>query len=379
MTRHWSINGRFLTQPVTGVQRYAHEIVRALDQLVSEGHPGTHGLELELLVPPDARSALPLKAIPARAVGRQRGQIWEQTSLPVAARGRGLINLCNTAPLTHGKEIVCIHDLNTRLAPQSYRRAFRLYYRLMMPAIGRRARAIATVSSFSAEQIAGFGIAPASKITVIPNGHEHAMRWRARHTPQTEAAASPNTIVLLGSPAPHKNARLILDLAPALQQTGFKIAVAGVSDPTVFAADGSRIEADNIAWLGRVDDCALAALLRDSLCLAFPSLTEGFGLPPLEAMAIGCPVVATGCASLPEVCGDAALYASPHDPADWLRAFQRIRSEEGLRQRLQAAGRRQAATFSWRRSAELYLQMLARLDNVAWSVSATPSLPAAAE
>lgn len=379
MARQWSINGRFLAQPVTGVQRYAHEIVSALDRLVAEGHPGTDGLELELLVPPDAECELPLTAIPTRSAGKTRGQVWEQSALPAAARGRGLINLCNTAPLAHGRDIVCIHDLNTRLAPQSYTPAFRLYYRLMMPVIGKRAREIATVSSFSAKQIAAYHIAPASKISVIPNGHEHALRWRPKHTPQTAAAASPNTIVLLGSPAPHKNARLILESAVALKQAGFKIAVAGVSDPAVFAGAESRIEAANIFWLGRIDDAGLAALLKDSLCLAFPSLTEGFGLPPLEAMAIGCPVVASHCASLPEVCGDAALYASPYDPAAWLEAFERIRGEAGLRDHMLAAGRKQAAAFSWRKSAERYLQMLARLDDVTWPQTNAPALPAAAE
>ena len=379
MARHWTINGRFLTQPVTGVQRYALEIVRALDQLIGEGHPATRDLKLDLAVPPGGRCEPPLKAIPLQIVGHAGGQAWEQCSLPAATRGRGLINLCNTAPLAHDRAIVCIHDLNTRIAPQSYRSAFRLYYRALMPMLGRRARSIVTVSEYSASQLEAFGIAPRSKISVIPNGHEHALRWRARHTAQTRAAASPSTIVLIGSPAPHKNARLILELAPQLRALGLKIAVVGVSDPNVFSSNSRRIEADNIVWLGRVNDAGLAALLKDSLCLAFPSLTEGFGLPPLEAMALGCPVVAADCASLPEVCGDAALYASPHDPTAWINAFQWLKADPSLRQQLLASGQQRLARFRWRRSAEDYLRLSAALDHVPWIGDDVPVLPAAAE
>jgi glycosyltransferase involved in cell wall biosynthesis len=137
-----------------------------------------------------------------------------------------------------------------------------------------------------------------------------------------------------------------------------------MGDPRVFAKVGKTFEADNIIWLGKIDDNALAALLRDSLCLCFPSLTEGFGLPALEAMAIGCPVIATDRASLPEVCGDAALYASPVEPSTWLQRISELRNTPGLAHRLIDRGHDRAQLFSWRAAAEAYLELMARADCV---------------
>jgi glycosyltransferase involved in cell wall biosynthesis len=360
MTRHWSINGRFLAQPRTGVQRYALEVVRALDACVAAGHPSTADLALELVVPAGVAPPPFLRAIATRAVAGGDGHLWEQR-LPLAVTG-GLLSLCNVGPVAQRRHVVCIHDLNTRLAPHSYTRGFRWLYRLLQPALGRSAAALATVSQYSAAQLARFGIAAPGRVAVIPNGHEHVLRVAPRHTPATRAAAGARTIVLLGSLAPHKNAGAILALADALAAADLSLAVVGAADARLFRPLGAPPAAGNVAWLGRIDDPALAALLGDSLCLAFPSLCEGFGLPPLEAMALGCPVVASDRTSLPEVCGDAALFAPPTDRAAWLRHFQRLAADDALRSELIARGHAQAARFRWSDAALAYLALMARVD-----------------
>lgn len=360
MARRWSINGRFLTQPMTGVQRHAQEIVLALDDLVAARDQSVAGLSFELLVPQNPVRPLTLKAIPHVVVAGSGGHVWEQASLPRSV-GYGLLSLCNTGPLVVRRQIVCIHDANTRLQPGSYSPAFRWFYRGLHPALGRSCARIATVSEFSAQQLARLGIADRQRITVIANGHEHAVRWTPRHTEGTRAHAGLSTIVLLGSLAPHKNIDLILNLAPALATHGLHIAAVGSKNTKVFKSSSGAVGGSQVHWLGRLDDEALAALLGDSLCLAFPSLTEGFGLPPLEALALGCPVVSSDAASLVEVCGDAALYANPFQPAAWLAQILKLRSNETFRAALVSKGRARAKVFSWTRSAQRYAELMQSL------------------
>jgi glycosyltransferase involved in cell wall biosynthesis len=356
----WSINGRFLSQTLSGVQRYAWEIVSALDALAIEGHPLTREVTLEIVTPPGVRDP-GLQAIPTRQLGRIGGHVWEQMVLPLHVKG-GLLSLCNTGPLAVRRQVLCIHDLNTRIFPKSYSLPFRMLYRTLIPALGRTVKRLATVSHYSAAEIARYGVAPRAKIDVMYNGHEHALRWLPKHSVATQAAAGPNTILVVGSPAPHKNVGLLLGMADKLAALGLRVTVVGASDPRIFgaAADISP-DASNITWLGRVTDNELAALYKDSLCLAFPSFVEGFGIPAVEAMAWGCPVITSDRTALPETCGDAALYASPEDGATWLEQFKTLQKDSALRTAMIERGKRQAAKFSWRRSAEQYLEVLAAI------------------
>ena len=240
-----------------------------------------------------------------------------QAVLPLAVRG-GLISLCSTGPVSVSKQIVCVHDMNTRLLPESFSPQFRALYRVLIPAIGQRVDKISTVSHYSASQLELFGVAKREKILVIGNGHEHVYRWRPEHSDKTRAAAGPNTVVVFGTGSPNKNVSLLLSLTHDFARHGLRLAIAGKIDPRVFGPGTEIREFETIVCLGRVTDSELAALLRDSLCLAFPSFVEGFGLPPIEAMALGCPSIVSDTTCLPEICGDAALYASPTKPEAWL-------------------------------------------------------------
>jgi glycosyltransferase involved in cell wall biosynthesis len=361
MTRRWTINGRFLTQRVTGVQRYAREIVSALDDLLAEGNPLGDGLNLEL-VAPGAASELPqFRSIAVRRAGRLTGHLWDQVNLPLYAPG-GILSLCNTGTLIRKKQIVCIHDINTILFPESYSFSFRTLYRFALPAIGHRSSFAVTVSKYSAEQLTRLRWVSPDRLLIMPNGYEHVKRWTARHSPSTKAVAGLGTIVLLGSVVPHKNVNLLLRSAKKLASHGLKLAVVGGINRKVFHGAELEAGADGVVWLGSISDDELAALLQECLCLAFPSLGEGFGLPPLEAMALGCPVVVSDRTSLPEVGGDAVLYASADDPDQWLERFLALRADQGLRERQVARGKNRVDRFQWRVSAQLYLEAMARVD-----------------
>ncbi|QPC93114.1 glycosyltransferase family 1 protein [Mesorhizobium sp. INR15] len=363
MARHWTINGRFLSQPTTGVQRYAGEIVRSLDALIAEQAPLTRGLELRLHCPPGS-SDIALNSIERCEIGTTGGHLWEQTRLAASLHGGGLLSLCNTGPLLSRKHIVCIHDANVWNAPQSYSLGFRTSYKALLPCLGKTAYSISTVSNFSLDELVRRDIVPERRVFVAPNGHEHVLLWKPEHSAATRLAASPETIVMIGSAAPHKNVHLILDMADRLGKAGLKIAIVGMSDSHIFKTASARAEARNIHWLGRISDNELAALLTDSLCLAFPSLTEGFGLPVVEAMALGCPVVVSERASLPEVCGSAALYAAADNPQAWFDRFMGLRNSRALRLQFIAKGKARASAYSWRASALIYLQAMALADGI---------------
>jgi glycosyltransferase involved in cell wall biosynthesis len=366
MTRVWTINGRFLTQPITGVQRYARELTTALDDLLAAGHPLSDKLRLHLLTPRGTKIDMPpLKKIEVReSRGTTTGHLWEQIELPLCREG-GILSLCNTTSVLPIRQIVCIHDLNTRLAPESYSRPFRTLYRWLIPACARASRAVTTVSRFSAVELVQHRVVSPDRLKVIPNGHEHALRWSNGTSAPDPDGDLRDTILVIGSTAPHKNIGMLLSLAPALQAHGLSLAIIGQADARVFSAAEPLGTQSNVRFLGRITDRQLADLLQGCLCLAFPSFTEGFGLPPLEAMALGCPVVVSNRASLPEVCGNAALYASPDEPSEWVTAFRRLKEQPLARADSIREGRARAKAFSWAQSAESYLELMATVDGLA--------------
>ena len=357
--RRFAVNGRFLNQRMTGVQRYAYEIVAALDELLAQGRGPP--IAMRLVVPPGAVATPSLSKIDICRTRFGSGHAWDQTVLPLYAEA-GVLSLGNFGPVLARNHVVCIHDANTFILPESYSRTFGLIYRRLLPLVGKRARRVATVSRFSADMLVKYGIAREEKIFIAPNGHEHVLRWDARRArlPLLGALKRPY-ILLLGSSAKHKNIDIILKQAQAFDEAGIDVVVAGGSSG-IFAANEPTAQRLNIHHAGFVGDDELAALYENAMCLAFPSKTEGFGIPPLEAMAKGCPVVSSNAASLVEVGGDAVVYVDPDDGAGWRDAIIGLSKNENRRAALAAKGRQRAALFSWKRSAELYLDEISRLQ-----------------
>jgi len=358
--RSWTINGRFLTQRMTGVQRYAYEVVVALDEILAQEPGETTSPRLRLLVPPGVAVKTPLSTIEIDWTNFGAGHAWDQLVLPLHARSR-VLSLGNFGPVVGRNHIVCIHDASTFIQPESYSRAFGMAYRTLLPLIGKQARRVATVSQFSADMLVKYGVCRREKIFVAPNGHEHALRWNARQAaiPLLDALKRPY-VLLQGNRAKHKNINVILDQAQALDEAGIDIVVVGAAS-NIFSADAPDLLRSNIHHVGYVEDDDLAALYEGALCLVFPSRTEGFGIPPLEAMARGCPVISSNAASLVEVGGDAVAYVDPDHAEGWREAIIGLSGNDGLRATMAAQGRKRAALFSWKRSAQLYLDEMRRL------------------
>lgn len=345
---------------MTGVQRYAQEIISSLDAILLEDRDLAQRTRMRLVVPPGAARKLVLSEIEISETRFGSGHAWDQFVLPWYG-GSGVLSLGNFGPLATRNHIVCIHDANTFLQPDSYSGVFGLAYRTLLPLVAKRAKRVATVSQFSADMLVKYGGCRPEKIFVAHNGHEHALRWDASRgkIPLTKTPDRPY-VLLLGSIAKHKNVDVILKEAQGLDEAGIDVVVVGASS-SIFSATALGPQRTNIHHAGYVDDNALAALYEGAICLVFPSKTEGFGIPPLEAMTRGCPVISSNAASLVEVGGDAVAYVHPDDGRGWLDAIVGLSKNQNLRAVMAARGRKRAELFSWKRSAQMYLDEIMRL------------------
>ena len=358
MTAYITINGRFLTQSITGVQRYAIEIVKALDNLFDAGDIDPDQISFELLAPRGANCDLRLKHIPLRCVGHLSGHLWEQFELPFYVGRKPLISLCNAAPLLKRNQIVTIHDASVFANPRTYPFAFRAWYKFLLRGICRAARKIVTDSSFSKSEIMRYCGIDESRIQVILLGKEHifAVPADAGIIERNQLSEKPY-ILAVSSVTPNKNFRSIVRAIELLDKVDFDIVIAGGANPRVFSQSDLSLP-DTVKHLGYVSDGELRALYEHAACFVFPSFYEGFGLPPLEAMACGCPVIVSNAASLPEVCGDAALYCDPHSPEDIAAKISQLIHDPALQDDLRGKGLERAALYSWDKTAKMTMEVL---------------------
>lgn len=341
------VNGRFLTQRVTGVQRYAIEVTRRLKVLRPE---------LRVLTPTGVIHHEVAHELGAEPVGRLRGHAWEQIELPWHRRGAGLINLCNAAPVAVRNQIVTIHDCAPFAVPEAYSRAFTHWYRFMTRQIGQRARHILTVSHFSSKELVRFLKINPAKITVIPLGREHVFERDASYDAIARHKLDNVTFLLaVGSYSPHKNFPALVAIAEKLSNTNCRFVIVGGADPRVHASDPTALN-ERVIHVGAVSDAELRALYENAVGYVHPAYYEGFGLPPLEAMALGCPVLTSKAAALPETCGNAASYFDPFDMTDMVTATQRFLADFNNRAGLTQAGRERAQMFSWDECARAVLE-----------------------
>jgi glycosyltransferase involved in cell wall biosynthesis len=306
------IDARAAARPeLGGVERWARELTKRLPALLPE------------------RYAV---AQPPEVLSHRLGHAWEQGWLPVAARrAQWLLCPANLAPLAARNTAVVIHDAASLREPSWYSDLYVRWQRFVLPRVARRARLVITVSEFSRRELRELlGVDAA----VVPGGVDE------RFTPDTEPAAFERPYVLtVASRTARKNLGALDACARRLHASGIELLAVGGDRPQFNPEGGSS----SVRSLGHVPDEQLAGLYAGAQCFVLPSLYEGFGLPCIEAMACGTPVVASNAGALPETCGDAALLVDPHDPAAIADAVERAIGDE----RLRAAGLQRAAQYSW--------------------------------
>ncbi|HSW07411.1 glycosyltransferase family 4 protein [Aquabacterium sp.] len=346
------LNGKFAAQQITGVQRAARAFIEALDR-----HEGPAVADWLLLRPAGTRP-LPLRYINQREIGwpGMPLHLWEQWALPQAARGALLVNLAGSAPWwPRGRQLTLIHDAAVFDRPEAYTPCFAAWYRHLHRRLARNGSALLTVSAFSQARLAAaLALAP-DRIGLLPNGGDHLDDVPADAAVLPHLGLSEGRYLLaVASANPNKNIDgLIAAFTRLPAARGLQLVLCGGDNPQVFARAPAACATAGVLRIGYQDDRSLKALYQHALALVFPSVYEGFGLPPLEAMACGCPVIAARAAAIPEVCGDAALYVEPQAIDALTAALQRVHDDAGLRDSLRRAGAARVASFRWRHSAAL--------------------------
>lgn len=338
------VNGSWLAQHPSGAGRYASEMVKAIALL--------GGWTVVLHVPAGVRAELPPWMIDFGIEIRRSpfsGVLFEQICLPAATAGALLLNFSGSAPLLKRRQLVTMHDAAPFRCPAGLRRWEVMRRYLAYRWLGRVVEGLLTVSVFSAHELSDvlgvrvdrFMVAggSADSLTAVPAVRPAALAWTG------------DEYLVVGTRAPHKNVRAAVR---TLADSGRKVAVVGMDRDRRGHGKADRLDGRAMVT-GWMTDAEMVWLYRHSRALVYPSAYQGFGLAPVEAQALGCPVVCSDAAALPEVCRDGALYFDAGDPQMLLAQLNRLEYEIDLADDLRYRGFVNAQRYSWSDSAQQVL------------------------
>ncbi len=337
------INGRFLLQTPTGVQRYAYEMCAALHKC---------GVDFTLICPKKGtiKEAYNISLFKIQRYGVGTSHLWEQLVLPFFFIGKKnyiLINFTGLGSIAVPNKIMTIHDLSFLVCRQWFSQAYYYFYKPMTWMAAKTSKHLITVSQFSKQEIMRFyPFIKDDKISVI-YGAVDSIRFH--RTPSIPSSENPFALAV-SSIDPRKNFSMLVKAFKGIE--GCQLYIVGKQNHVFSQQNGLNEDIPNVKFLGRVSDEELRRLYNQAVCFIFPSIYEGFGLPLLEAMTCGCPVLASDIPVFREVCGDAAIYFNPYDETSIRHSIDYFLSLANQEQeKLQTAGYERAQRFSWEQSA----------------------------
>ena len=344
------INGRFLTQPMTGVERYAYNLCKAMAE---------QRLAFTIICPhAPIQPCYDIRSLHIVRYGHGNSHLWEQCILPFFFMGKKnyvVLSFTGLGSILIRNKVMTIHDLSFLENPGWFSRPYYWWYKIMTPLAVKTSRHIITVSEFSKREIMRFyAFLKEQDISVIYNATDGNV---FHPLPQVAAEAEPFALAV-SSLDPRKNFNRLIEAFKDIQ--GCKLYIVGARHRVFTQQDDPTAQQNtNIHYLGRVTDEELVNLYNQAICFIFPSLYEGFGLPPIEAMSCGCPVLASDIPVLKEVCGDAAIYFDPNNTDDIRQAIrQALTLTENDRRTRQTMGYQNVSRFSWEKSAKAIINLI---------------------
>lgn len=354
------INGRFLLQAQTGVNRFAYEICRIMT---------AKGRKIVFLCPPGRiNDCYDISSFEIIHCGRSRSHLWEQIFLPAyfhKIRGEKiLVCLTGIAPIATTCKIMTIHDLAFMVNPKWFSLPYRLLYKTLTPLGAITSKQVITVSNFSKSEIERLLNLPPNKISVIYNAVSSAFLTK-RHLAAT-ISCQDKYILAVSSIDPRKNFQTLLKSFALLQDKNIKLYIVG-GQASIYATSIEQLcggmPQERIKWLGRVSDEMLRFYYEHALCFVYPSLYEGFGIPPLEAMSCGTPAIVSDIPPIREVCNDAVLYADPQNAEDFASKISLLMANERLQNDLRRKGYERYKNFDWAKSEEHLYNIIQKVLN----------------
>lgn len=344
------IAARFLTQPITGVQRYGIELSKAIKKLNTE-------YNITFIAPQNIIHHEMAEFLNVKKIGNLKGQLWDQISLLKFLKSKGsplIINFSNTLPVFYENKVVTIHDIIHLKYPVSD--SYRRYYEIVFPLMLTHSKHIITVSEFSKKEISSYFGIDESKISVVYSGVDEKFKPKKLENQE-------RYILGVSSIAYHKNFIGVVEAFLRLKTEGIKLYIVGGVNEKIFGKDSKKIlneikSNDNIKFLGRVDDNKLIELYSNAICFVYPSLYEGFGIPPLEAQACGCPVILSDIPVFKEIYGDSAVYFNPLDPDDIANKIEEVLNDDNLGTSLTQKGFENAKKYTWENSAKSFFKVV---------------------
>lgn len=348
------VNAKFLTKPITGLERYALELSLATQNYQND---------LIFLSPRKnfSDTHYDLSQLNIFPVGSSKNYFWEQIELPLYLLKNKkplLVNMTNTAPVIYRNQVTVIHDLAFMHNPDWYSRKAWLFFSWIVKQSAKASKHIITVSNFSKSEIQKYLHIPSERITVIPEGISSTILSLSENEYPN---AWGNYILAVATLEPRKN---LVNLIKAFLKAGvddYKLLIVGSSNSTVFNnPELDEFRKNNcIIFLGYVNDLILTGLYKNAKLFTYISHYEGFGIPPLEALVSGCPVLASNVSSIPEILGEFAEYCNPCDVDDisgkikkMIQMGRRVSKEE-----IEKISRK----YDWEKSALLFLQTIRKI------------------